>query len=213
MVTLAWLAEGESLAAAMTPANVELFEREGRGPLTSTVAEAGAFVRTRPGLAVPDIQLHFFPMALPASHFGPPVAGHGFTIGPTLLRPSSRGAVTLRNQLPDTKPRIVHNYLTTAEDRRSLIDGVRISLELAARAPLRAIIRDESAVPRSPSDADILELVIASVRRRSFTPSAPARWARSSTRSCACWASRACASSMRPSCRRCPAATRTRPRS
>jgi choline dehydrogenase-like flavoprotein len=101
----------------------------------------------------------YHPVTLPGSHFGPPVAGHGFTIGPTLLRPSSRGTVTLRNQLPYTKPRIVHNYLTTPEDRRSLIDGVQVSLEVAAQPPLRAIIRAESAVPRSPSEADVLELL------------------------------------------------------
>jgi choline dehydrogenase len=159
VVTLAWKADGESLAAAMTPANLELYEREGRGPLTSTVVEAGAFLRTRPELEAPDIQLHFFPVALPGSHFGPPVAGHGYTIGPTLLCPSSRGAVTLRNALPHTKPRIVHNYLTTEEDRRSLFDGVRATLEIASAPALREITRGDLAVPRSDSDADIHEFV------------------------------------------------------
>lgn len=159
VVTLAWLADGESLGAAMTPENVERFEREGRGPLTSTVVEAGAFVRTRAELEAPDIQLHFFPVALPGSHFGPPVAGHGYTLGPTLLCPSSRGAVTLRNALPHTKPRIVHNYLTTEEDRRSLFDGVRLALEIAAQPALREITRGEVAVPRTDGDADIHEFV------------------------------------------------------
>jgi choline dehydrogenase len=163
--TLAWLATGESLAAAMTEANLELFEREGRGPLTSTVVEAGAFVHTRSGLAAPDIQLHFFPVALPSTHFGPPVDGHGFTIGPTLLRPTSRGSVTLRNSLPYAKPRIVHNYLRTEEDRLCLLDGVRAALEIAAQPPLRAIIRDESDVPASDSEADVMQLI----RRRTQT--------------------------------------------
>ena len=62
VVTLTWRAQGESLAAAMTAQNVERFEREGRGPLTSTIVEAGAFVRTRSELAAPDIQMHFFPI-------------------------------------------------------------------------------------------------------------------------------------------------------
>jgi len=159
VVTLVWLAEGESLAAAMTPENVELFEREGRGPLTSTVVEAGAFVRTRSELTAPDIQLHFFPVALPGSHFGPPVEGHGYTIGPTLLQPRSRGAVTLRNALAHTKPRIVHNYLSTEEDRRSLIDGVLLALEIGSRPALSQLRRGASALPRSASDADILEFV------------------------------------------------------
>jgi choline dehydrogenase-like flavoprotein len=165
VVTLAWLADGESITAAMKPENLELYEREGRGPLTSTVVEAGGFVRTRSELEAPDIQLHYFPVALPDSHFGPAVAGHGYSLGPTLLCPSSRGTVTLRNALPHTKPRIVHNYLTTEEDRRSLFDGVRIALEIASRPALRAITRGEVAVPRTGSDSDIGEIV----RRRTQT--------------------------------------------
>ena len=43
----------------MTPENLALFEREGRGPLTSGFAEGGAFIRTRPELEAPDIQFHF----------------------------------------------------------------------------------------------------------------------------------------------------------
>ena len=159
VATLAWLAYGESLASAMTEANLELFEREGRGPLTSTVVEAGAFVHTRAGLAAPDIQLHFFPVALPDSHFGPPVDDHGLTIGPTLLRPTSRGCVTLRNALPYAKPRIVHNYLATEEDRHCLVEGVRVALDVAAQEPLRAMIRDESAAPASTSEAHVMELI------------------------------------------------------
>jgi choline dehydrogenase len=159
VVTLAWEADGDSLAAAMTAENIELYEREGRGPLTSTVVEAGAFVRTRAELQAPDIQLHFFPVALPGSHFGPPVGAHGYTLGPTLLCPSSRGSVSLRNALPHTKPRIVHNYLTSDEDRRSIFDGVRLALEIASRLALREITGAEIAVPRSDSDADLDEFV------------------------------------------------------
>ncbi len=143
----------------MTPENIERFEREGRGPLTSTIVEAGAFVRTRPELAAPDIQLHLFPVALPGSHFGPPVDGHGYTIGPTLLHPSSRGSVSLRNSLPHTKPRIVHNYLSTEEDRASMIDGVRLALEIGSRPALAQLRRAESALPRSTAERDILEFV------------------------------------------------------
>jgi len=157
VVTLVWRASGESLSAALTPANVELFEREGRGPLTSSIVEAGAFLRTDAALGAPDIQLHFFPVAIAGSHFGPPPGEHGYTVGPTLLAPTSRGSVTLRNALPHAKPRIVHNYLTSEEDRRSLFDGVRLSLDIGARPALAALRRGALALPRSDSDADILE--------------------------------------------------------
>ena len=154
VVTLVWRARGESLTAAMTAENVERFEREGRGPLTSTIVEGGAFVRTRPELEVPDIQMHFFPIALPGSHLGPPVGAHGYTVGPTLLKPTSRGSVTLRNGLAHTRPRIVHNYLTTEEDRRSMLDGVALAREIGERVSLR---RGGLAVPGDDALAFIRE--------------------------------------------------------
>lgn len=154
VVTLVWRAQGESLTAAMTAENVERFERDGRGPLTSTIVEAGAFVRTRAELEAPDIQMHFFPIALPGSHFGPPVQAHGYTVGPTLLKPTSRGSVTLRNAVAHTRPRIVHNYLTTEEDRRSMLDGVRLAHEIGGRVSL---CRGELAVPGDDALAFIRE--------------------------------------------------------
>ena len=59
--------------------------------------------------------------------------------------------------MPHTKPRVAHNYLTTEEDRRSICDGVRLALEIAAQPALRELRRGEGAVPASDSDADIIE--------------------------------------------------------
>ena len=49
----------QSMFGIFTPENFELFEREGRGPLTSGYPEAAAFFRTRPGLEAPDMQFHY----------------------------------------------------------------------------------------------------------------------------------------------------------
>ena len=144
---------------AIDPESAALFEREGRGPLTSGFAEGGAFIRTRPGLTAPDIQFHFCAGPTPRETADPPILDDGFTIQPTLLKPTSRGRVTLRYSLPHVKPRIVHNYLTTEEDQRSMIEGTRIGLQIAARPPLRNLSRADMATPRSDSDADILEFV------------------------------------------------------
>jgi choline dehydrogenase len=162
-VALVWLTTVESLRTAMTPENLPenlaLFEREGRGPLTSAFAEGGAFIPTRPGLDAPDIQFHFAAGAVPRELPAPPIPDDGVTIFPTLVKSSSRGRVTLRNALPHVRPRIVHNYLTTEEDRRSMIDGTRVGLEIAARPALRQLCRADLAVPKSESDADILDFV------------------------------------------------------
>jgi choline dehydrogenase-like flavoprotein len=157
---LVWLTDQESLgAAAMRPESTELFEREGQGPLTSGGAEGGAFIRTRPPLDAPDIQFHFCGGGVPRETADPFLVDNAFTIFPTLLKPSSRGRVTLRNHHPHVKPRIVHYSLTTEDDSRSLIDGTRIALEIASRPALQKLRRADFAVPKSDSNADILEFV------------------------------------------------------
>ena len=158
-VGIVWLTEQESLRTAMTPENLALFEREGRGPLTSGFSEGGAFIRTRPGLVAPDIQFHFGGGAAPREAADPPIPHDGFTIFPTLLSPTSRGQVTLRNRLAHAKPRILHNYYATEDDRRSVIDGTRVALEIASRPALRKLHKADWAVPESDSDADILAFV------------------------------------------------------
>ena len=136
-----------------------LFEREGRGPLTSGFCEGGAFIRTRSGLEAPDIQLHFGGGASVREATDPLIPNDGFTIFPTLLAPTSRGRVTLRNALPHAKPRIQHNYYMTEDDTRTIIDGTRIALEIASRPALTKLRTADWAVPESDSDADILRFV------------------------------------------------------
>jgi len=54
MTLMNWTTDHESLMTALTPENIELLQTEGRGPLSSNIAEAGGFMRTRPGLDAPD---------------------------------------------------------------------------------------------------------------------------------------------------------------
>ena len=157
MVVLVWLTDRESLRTAMTPENLALFEREGRGPLTSGFCDGGAFIRTRAELDAPDIQFHFGGGAAPREAVDQPIPHDGFSILPTLLAPTSRGRVTLRSALAHAKPRILHNYYATEEDTRTMIDGTRVALEIASRPALRTLRTADWAVPESDSDSDILE--------------------------------------------------------
>jgi choline dehydrogenase len=102
-----------------------------RGPLTSNVAEAGAFVSTRPEARRPDIQFHFGPAWFVEHGFGNP-PGHGFTFGPTLLRPRSRGRIRLRSADPLAPPVIEASYLSQSADVAPLVAGVRLARRLAA---------------------------------------------------------------------------------
>jgi choline dehydrogenase-like flavoprotein len=81
------------------------FRRERRGMLTTNFAEGGGFLKTRPELEAPDIQLHFV-VAMVDNHARRMRLGHGFSCHVCLLRPRSRGAVTLRSNDPLAAPLI-----------------------------------------------------------------------------------------------------------
>jgi choline dehydrogenase len=112
------------------------------GPLTSSVAEAFAFVRSRPGLPAPDLQYHFAP-AYFVDHGSEEFDGHALTLGPVLLQPRSRGRVWLRSNDPGTKPRILTNTLADPEDVARLVTGMRIAREIVATTPLKDVFRRE----------------------------------------------------------------------
>jgi choline dehydrogenase len=158
MAQLNYETDEPSLFGTFTPDNFELFEKEGRGPLTSNIPEAAAFFRTRPELEAPDIEFHYAPsmfydQGLTAPHDA------GYCFGPVVVKPSSRGWVKLRAPLPDSKPRVLCNFLTTEEDRESVIAGVRTALEIAEQEPLKKVMRKPFSVPAGDSDEQIMDWV------------------------------------------------------
>ena len=154
-----------SLASAESAPNLVNYLVFKRGPLTSNVAEAGAFVRIAPGIDAPDLQFHFAPAYYMEHGFANP-PGHGFTFGPTLLRPRSRGSITLRSANPFEQPIIRANYLADEADLRTLMAGVEMSRMLANTSVFDAY-RGVEVWPGSGarSDGDIA----AYIRRRSET--------------------------------------------
>ncbi|HEU5375313.1 MAG TPA: choline dehydrogenase [Ktedonobacteraceae bacterium] len=101
-----------------------------RGPFTSTIAESGGFIKTQSDLPAPDIQYHFAP-AFFREHGAVKIPGHGFTIGPTLLHPRSRGRILLHSNDPLQHAAIHANYLSEEEDIQSLLAGLKLAHELA----------------------------------------------------------------------------------
>jgi choline dehydrogenase len=126
------------------------------GPLTSTVAEVCAFVRTRPGLAAADIQFHIAPAFFEA-HGAETYDGHAIAFGPTLLAPRARGRVWLRSRDPRDKPRILTNSLSEPEDIASLLAGVRLARRIAGTEPLASVITQE--LKPGPEAVDDEELI------------------------------------------------------
>jgi choline dehydrogenase len=155
IVQLVYLTHTDSILSAFTPENEELLEREGRGPLSSNLAESGGFVRTREGLDAPDIQIHGVPAMLVDEGLSAPT-DHAFSVGPTLLQPSSHGKVSLRTAMPGTAPRILHNHFVTEQDRQTMLRGLQAVLEIVNQPALRAHQREPFNVPASDSDADLM---------------------------------------------------------
>jgi choline dehydrogenase len=143
-----------SLFGALNEENLALFEAEGRGPLTSNVAEVGGFIRTRSDLEAPDIQFHFAPARFQSEGLVPG-DGHGFACGACVLAPKSRGFVALGSPDPTAKPLILHNYLEHPDDVASAVAGVRECIEICQSGKLGELSTGMLIGPDSLSDEDI----------------------------------------------------------
>ena len=136
------------------PEAMDLWQREGRGPMASAGAEAGGFARSRPGLAAPDLQFGLLPGPAPGQDLAPPdrraVAAIVFAI-----TPASRGRVALHSADPHDRPLIDPAYLAQEADLELLAAGVRQAREIAACRPLAGLLAGESA-PGEQVDGDAL---------------------------------------------------------
>jgi choline dehydrogenase len=127
----------------------------GQGFGRQNFLEAGAFLKSRPGLDRPDLQLHCV-LAIMKDHGKAPVPKDGFSIHVCQLRPESRGRVALRSADPFDDPAIFAGYLAAEEDRRALRQGVAIVRDLAGQKALTAIRAGEVEPGASvASDGDV----------------------------------------------------------
>ncbi|KLI05341.1 choline dehydrogenase [Mycolicibacterium conceptionense] len=125
------------------------------GPMTMPPSTLGAFAKSDPALASPDLEWHVQPLSLPK--FGEPLHRFG-AITPSVcnLRPSSRGHVRMASADPLTNPKISCNYLSTDADRRIAVTGLRMTRQIMA-APALAPYRPQELLPgpQLVSDEDL----------------------------------------------------------
>ncbi|MBV9521570.1 MAG: GMC family oxidoreductase N-terminal domain-containing protein, partial [Alphaproteobacteria bacterium] len=118
------------------------------GPLALSVNQAGGFVRTRPELPRPDLQLYFSPLSYERTPPGTralmaPDGFSGFCTSVSPCRPTSRGHVAIRSADPLQPPAIQPNFLATDVDVAALSAGARLLRRLAATKALSSVIADE----------------------------------------------------------------------
>ena len=177
-----------------------------KGPLTIAAGTSGAFFKTSPRLASPDIQIHFLPFS--TDKMGEKLhAFSGFTASVCQLRPESRGSLRIKSADPSAPPEIRINYLATETDRRAFIDGIEDPAQDPGRAGAASLIASDEVDPgakvverRGPAGITAARPAAPSIIRPR-----PAGWAtirsRWSTSGCGFVASRACAWSTPRSCR------------
>ncbi|MBZ5533931.1 MAG: choline dehydrogenase [Acidobacteriia bacterium] len=120
-----------SLADAESLKNLARYMTMKKGPLTSNVAEGGAFLKIASSSPAPDLQFHFGP-GYYHEHGFQKVKGHAFTFGPTAIRPYSKGRLTLRSSNPLDAPLIHANYFADDRDMDVMVEGLKLSRALAA---------------------------------------------------------------------------------
>jgi choline dehydrogenase len=128
-----------------------------KGPLTIAAGTSGAFFKTSPRLASPDIQIHFLPFS--TDKMGEKLHSYsGFTASVCQLRPESRGSLKIRSADPSVPPEIRINYLASETDRAAFIDGIRILRKILAAPALKPYAVEEvHPGPKVTSDEDLLE--------------------------------------------------------
>jgi 4-pyridoxate dehydrogenase len=145
----------------------------GTGPGTVVPGGLHAFVKTRPELAVPDIEFMFRGAPADTHLWFPgirPAYVDGYGIRPTLLHPDSRGEILLRSGDPREAPRIAYNFFSAPNDLPRLREGFKRAREVAYQAPMDAYRGRET----SPGDAVKTDAEIdAFIRRTAITAHHP----------------------------------------
>jgi len=134
------------------------------GPLSMSVNQAGAFVRSRPELSRPNLHIYFNPASYSTTTSGPkrrlmnPDPFPGFLMSFNTCRPTSRGSVHLRSRDPLSNPAITPNSLSTPEDIADVYEGARVLRRISGATPLAAVIESELTPGEAVhSDAEVLQ--------------------------------------------------------
>jgi len=124
-----------------------------RGPMTMAPSQLGAFTRSDSTQDRANIQYHVQPLSL--DKFGEPLHPFpAFTASVTNVRPTSRGALTLKSADPAAAPAISPNYLATPEDQQVAADSIRVTRGIVRQPALQKYSPIEYLPGESTGDDD-----------------------------------------------------------
>jgi choline dehydrogenase len=128
-----------------------------KGPLTIAAGTSGAFFKTNPRLATPDIQIHFLPFS--TDRMGEKLHPFsGFTASVCQLRPESRGSLRIRSADPMAPPEIRINYLSAEADRIANVEGLKVLRRILRAPALKPFVVEEvDPGPNVSSDEELLD--------------------------------------------------------
>ncbi|MBO0843176.1 MAG: GMC family oxidoreductase N-terminal domain-containing protein, partial [Nocardioides sp.] len=168
-----WEVDGGTLVGAMAPAQRWSYRLRRRGMLTSNAGEAYGFVRSRPDLDLPDVELAFAPAPLFDEGLVP-YPNHAVAISAILQTPVSRGTITLRSSDPLDKPVIDPRYLSDPDgaDRAAVLGGLRAALDLAQQPSLKAVLGTmvRPVVDGTPGPDELAAAVIEQAAQTGYHP-------------------------------------------
>ena len=126
------------------------------GPVASNVTEACCFLNVDSPEDEPNIQLHFLPIVFMENADEKDLKAAGATVNPCVLRPKSRGQVTLRSANPRDLPRVDPNFFSDSDDIRLAVAGLRKAQEILSQDAFRPYVQQHEAFPAKSEEADLI---------------------------------------------------------
>ena len=132
--------------------------RSREGMIATNFAEAGGFLKTDPSLEAPDVQLHFV-VSLVEDHARKLHMAHGYSCHVCVLRPKSRGQITLASNSMQDAPLIDPAFLAEEEDLETLVKGYKLTKQLMDAPSFTKIRKKDVFTPNVKTDDDIRKII------------------------------------------------------
>ena len=116
-----------------------------RGALSTSIGHAQAFVKGRPGLPAPNLQISFAAFAFDFDEQGRLMLRKNASVSTLvgLMRPAYRGRITLRSADPLAPPVIAHRQLSSDDDVDQIVEGIAIAREILQQSPMARYLTAE----------------------------------------------------------------------